>query len=321
MNNIRIKDMSRAKLIQSEYDLAIFSVGYEPRCTHLFDLLERNKINNVLLLTYEESKQHEIHKVNFAHFGQSDVVTLNHSEIKKVYTALIEKVEDLPKDKGILKILIDYSSMSRNWYAAILNYFFNILEIKVELTMVYSCAEYPLNTDFLDFELGDVKVLPGCQGSPITKRKTAGIFMLGFDRIGPLSFYNLLEPDLAFGVVSSPGSLPNYEDLAKDLNSQFIQHQLSNGDNLIGAPIFSVAQTYENLCQLIRPIKNSYNIAIVQFGPKPHLLASTIAGLVFRNVSCIYSEYKRTKAHNVKASGDLVITLIEKAESSSAQIT
>ncbi|CAM3720294.1 hypothetical protein [Pseudoalteromonas maricaloris] len=313
MNNIRIKDLSRAKLTQSEYDLAIFAVGYEPRCTHLFDLLEKSKINDILLLAYEESQQNEMHKLHLANFGINDVVILTHSEIREVYSALIKRVEALSVDKETFKVLIDYSSMSRNWYAAILNYFFNILTIKVEVTMVYSCAEYPLSSDFLDFELGDVKVLPGCQGSPITKKKTAGIFMLGFDRVGPLSFYNLLEPDLVYGVVSSPGSLPNYEEKAREINNQFIQHQLNNGENLIGAPIFSVAQTYENLCQLIRPIKNSYNISIVQFGPKPHLLASTIAGLVFRNVSCIYSEYKRTKHHHVKASGDLVITLIERS--------
>ena len=224
MNDIRIKDLSRVELMQEEFDLAIFSVGYEPRCTNLISLLDEQKINNSFVLSYEESKSEDVHAESlnmFSNYGLTDFVYLNHSDIKEVYSKLIDKITSLSKGKRLINVLIDYSSMSRNWYAAILNYLLNYFEEPLKITMVYSCAEYPLNSDFLDFELGDVKVLPGCQGSSITKRKTAGIFMLGFDRIGPLSFYNLLEPDLAYGIISSPGSLPDYEQQAKDLNANF----------------------------------------------------------------------------------------------------
>lgn len=313
MNNVRIKDLSRSEIMQSQFDLGIFSTGYEPRCTHLANLLNSENIKESLVLSYEESAQNDVHKENenfFRSKGYKNFVTLKHCEIKLAYRSLIQVMDGIESDNDIYKVLIDYSSMSRNWYSAILNYLLNYFDKPIEITMVYSCAEYPLNSGFLDFELGDVKVLPGCQGSSITKKKKAGIFMLGFDRIGPLSFYNLLEPDIAYGVISSPGSLPDYEDKARSINSQFIQHQLKNGENLVGSPIFSVAQTFENLCQLIRPVVDKYNVSIVQFGPKPHLLASVIAGLSFQGVSCIYSEYKRSKPHSVKASGEFVITSI-----------
>jgi hypothetical protein len=43
--------------------------------------------------------------------------------------------------------------------------------------LVYSSAEYPKNDDFLNFELGDVKVLPGCEGSSkLLKRKMRYIY-------------------------------------------------------------------------------------------------------------------------------------------------
>jgi hypothetical protein len=317
MNNLRIKDLSRSEVMLENFDLGIFSNGYEPRCTHLTGLLNSNNVNESLVISYEESALNTVHKANESVFkakGFKNFVTLKHCETKKVYSSLINLMGDLVSQTGIYKILIDYSSMSRNWYAAILNYFLNHFDKPIEITMVYSCAEYPLNNGFLDFELGKVKVLPGCQGSSITKTKKAGIFMLGFDRIGPLSFYNLLEPDIAFGMISSPGSLPDYEETARSINAQFIQHQLNNGENLIGSPIFSVAQTFENLCQIIRPVVDRYNISIIQFGPKPHLLASIIAGLSFKEVSCVYSEYKRSKPHNVVASGELVITTINKLD-------
>jgi hypothetical protein len=314
MNNIRINDLSRSEFLKNEYDLVILTSGYEPRCTHIASLLSgTTRVNDSLVFSYEESKEDPTQIENekkFESFGYDQKLSLNHNEVKKVYQAIIEKLKFVAVDSRPYKLLIDYSSMSRNWYAAILNYLFNFFEHPVEVTFVYSCAEYPINSDFLDFELGDVKILPGCQGSSITKSKTAGIFMLGFDKIGPLSFHNLLEPNLTYGMLSAPGSLPNYEQQARDINAQFIQHQLNDGKNLLCSPIFSVSQTFENLCQLIRPIKDHYNISVVQFGPKPHLLASILAGISFKNVSCIYSEYKRSKSHDVKASGELVVTSI-----------
>ena len=312
-NNIRINDLSRSELINNEYDLVILASGYEPRCTHIASLLPGTRVTESLVFSYEESSKDptQIENENtLKSLGFDKKISFNHNEVKKVYLAIIEKLKFIPVGSETYKILIDYSSMSRNWYAAILNYLLNFFEHTVEITFVYSCAEYPINSGFLEFELGDVKILPGCQGSSITKSKTAAIFMLGFDKIGPLSFHNLLEPNLTYGILSAPGSLPNYEQQARDINDQFIQHQLNDGKNLLCSPIFSVSQTFENLCQLIRPIKEAYNISIVQFGPKPHLLASTIAGISFRNVSCIYSEYKRSKTHDVRASGELVITSI-----------
>ena len=291
----------------------ILASGYEPRCTHIASLLSCTRVIDSMVFSYEESSLDPAQIENekqLESYGFDRKLSFNHNEVKKVYQAIIEKLKFITVGSEPFKILIDYSSMSRNWYAAILNYLYNFFEHAVEITFVYSCAEYPLNSGFLDFELGDIKILPGCQGSSITKSKTAGIFMLGFDKVGPLSFHNLLEPNLTYGMLSAPGSLPNYEQQARDINGQFIQHQLNNGKNLLCSPIFSVSQTFENLCQLIRPIKEHYNISIVQFGPKPHLLASTLAGIYFKNVSCIYSEYKRSKFHDVRASGELVITSI-----------
>lgn len=313
MNDIRVKDLSRAETVDNNYGLGLFTLGYEPRYTFLANILDRSNIKDVIVFSYSESNTGDSHIANKAVFEKLGYAShIDHSNVLDVYKAITNKIEIINISDEPLKILIDYFSMSRNWYAAALNYFLNCYPHIVEIIMVYSCAEYPLNDGFLSFELGDIRVLPGCQGASITKKLKAGIFMLGFDRIGPLSFYNLLEPDIAYGVISSPGSMPNYEEKAKNINSQFIQHHLKDGENLIGAPIFSVSQTFDNLCQLIQPMKEKYNVSIVQFGPKPHILASTLAGLTFRNVSCIYSEYQRTTSHSVKASGELVLTSIIK---------
>lgn len=313
MMKIKLTDISRSELIGSNFDMAIFGLGYEPRCTYVSKLLSTDRINEVLVLSFSESKQNKSRLNSLEVFNRKwanklSVFDLEHSSVQQIYKIIDEHLESLNKEH--IHILVDYSSMSRNWYAAILNFCLRFYKSKITIDLVYSCAEYPKGEDFYNFELGDVKILPGCEGSSITKKRKCAIFMLGFDKIGPQSFFNLLEPELTFGIIASPGALPDYEEQSLLLNSDFIEHQLIDGSNLLRLPISSVAITFENLCQLIQPLRENYNISIIQFGPKPHIIASTLAGLFFENVSCIYSEYGRPKPHDVRPNGEVVITRI-----------
>ncbi|WP_165466423.1 hypothetical protein [Enterobacter cloacae] len=313
MTKIRLQDLSRAEMLDTRYDIAFLGLGYEPRCVYVSKLLDTTNIDDLVVLSFNESAQNKSRLQSFDNLQKKwgaklSLVNLEHSHIHEVYSVLNDKL--LKIDKKEILILVDYSSMSRNWYAAILNYCLKVYSKKIIIDLVYSSAEYPKNDDFLNFELGDVKVLPGCEGSSITKKKKCAIFMLGFDKIGPQSFFNLLEPDLSFGVIASPGSLPDYQSQAESINKDFIEHQLSEGRNLLRLPISSLSITFENLCQVIQPLKNEYNISIIQFGPKPHLVSSTLAGLFFDNVTCIYSEYSRSKPFDIQPNGELVITRI-----------
>lgn len=311
---IKVQDISRAEFLDSSYDVVFLALGYEPRCTYVSKLIDNINVESVVVLAYSENLDNVGRKESNSYFikkwsDKAVYIELAHSNVKDVYKKL-NTLSYNSKD-GKFRILVDYSSMSRNWYAAILNYFIRFSDVEIVIDLIYSSAEYPISEDFYQFELGDIKILPGCEGSSITKKKKCAIFMLGFDGLGPQSFYNLLEPELSFGVVASPGAKPDYEDLALNINKEFIEHQLSNGKNLLRLPISSVSATFEELCQLIQPLRTEYNITIIQFGPKPHLIASTLAGIYFENVSCMYSEYNRSKPHNVVHNGDLVITRLE----------
>ncbi|KFK95000.1 MULTISPECIES: hypothetical protein [unclassified Serratia (in: enterobacteria)] len=310
---IKIVDISRTELLSSKYDIVFLGLGYEPRCTYVSKLLDTNAINEIITFSFVESKDNSSKIKSYEYLlkkwsNKMHTIELEHSNVKEVYGTLNKYLSKIEKDS--IHILVDYSSMSRNWYSAILNYVIRFFPKKVVIDLVYSSAEYPKNDDFYDFELGDIKILPGCEGSSITKKKKCAIFMLGFDNVGPQSFFNLLEPELSFGIIASPGALPDYEKIALNRNKDFIDHQLSEGQNLLKLPISSLSVTFENLCQLIQPLRSDYNISIIQFGPKPHIVASTLAGIFFENVSCIYSEYNRSKPFDVVHNGELVISRV-----------
>ncbi|MDX6019171.1 hypothetical protein SIL08_02555 [Scandinavium sp. V105_16] len=311
---IKVNDISRAEMLEASYDIAFLALGYEPRCTYVSRLLDVDRVKETIIFAYSENLDSINRKESHSFFqkkwsGKEKFVDLAHSNVKEVYSVLNSL--EMVSGECATKILIDYSAMSRNWYAAILNYFMRHSSENVIIDLVYSSAEYPISDDFYQFELGDIKILPGCEGSSITKSKKCAIFMLGFDSLGPQSFYNLLEPELSFGVIASPGALPDYENIALERNKEFIGHQLMNGNKLLRLPISSVSTTFEELCQLIQPLRNDYNISLIQFGPKPHIIASTLAGIFFDNVSCIYSEYNRSKPFEVVHNGDLVIARLD----------
>ncbi len=171
---IKIQDISRAELLSSEYDIAFLGLGYEPRCTYVSKIINFDNVNEVIAFSFIES-ENNISRINSYEYllkkwsKKMHMIELEHSNIKEVYGALSKYLSKI--DKNIIRILVDYSSMSRNWYSAILNYVIRFFTKKVIIDLVYSSAEYPKNEDFYDFELGDIKILPGCEGSSITKKK------------------------------------------------------------------------------------------------------------------------------------------------------
>lgn len=308
---IKVEDISKTELLGSEYDLAFFSLGYEPRCTYVPNIIDNKNISKCIIFTYSENQDSDNRKEALIFFKKkwkdSEMLELSHSNVANVYETLSNNLNSI--NKNDISILVDYSSMSRNWYAAILNYLTQQKDKNILLTLVYSKAKYPLKSSgFYNFELGDIKILPGCEGQSMTKKRKASIFMLGFDEVGPHSFYNLLEPDICFGVIASPGVEPNYEHIALDKNKNFIEHHLNNGQNLLKLPMSSLDITFEYLCQIVKPLNKEYNISIIQFGPKPHIIASILIGLLFKNVSCIYSEYFRSKPFDVVSNGEIIVS-------------
>ncbi|WP_114967539.1 hypothetical protein, partial [Vibrio cholerae] len=205
-----------------------------------------------------------------------------------------------------IKILIDYTSMSRAWYAAILNYLVNFCELKVTIDLTYATAVYK-NLD-LNVELGELRIIPGCEGISLTKRHNAAIFMLGFDRYGPQRLYNLLNPNKCFGIMAAPAATYDYENTCLEKNKDFISHYLGGEDKLIKLPINSIATCYDNMSQMLSPLRSEYNVSIIPFGPKPHILTAILCSFNYPNVTCLYSEYIRKETTKVQSSGDFVIS-------------
>ncbi|HDZ9260172.1 TPA: hypothetical protein RUZ22_003637, partial [Vibrio cholerae] len=163
----------------------------------------------------------------------------------------------------------------------------------VVIDLTYTTAIY--HELDLNVELGETKVIPGCEGISLTKKQNAAIFMLGFDEYGPQRLFNILNPNKIFGIMASPAASYEYEEECIQRNKNFIMHNLGGEENLIKLPINSLSSCYEHMTQILSPLCRDYNVSFIPFGPKPHILTSILCSFNFPNVTCMYSEYIRNK--------------------------
>lgn len=308
MNKLHVDDLSIGELSQTKYDIALFSCGYEERCIDVATRLKNHNIENVIILAFDQHQEDPVRVESLNYFSENwsnfQLLEISQREISSIQKKLSEIIGSLHRND--IKILIDYTSMSRAWYAAILNYLVNFCEVKVTVDLTYATAVYK-NLD-LNVELGELRVIPGCEGISLTKRHNAAIFMLGFDRYGPQRLYNLLNPNKCFGIMAAPAATYDYENTCLEKNKDFISHYLGGEDKLIKLPINSIATCYDNMSQMLSPLRSEYNVSIIPFGPKPHILTAILCSFNYPNVTCLYSEYIRKETTKVQSSGDFVIS-------------
>lgn len=308
MNKLHVDDLSIGELRQSKFDIALFSCGYEERCIDIATRLNKDNIDNVIVLSFDQHKEDPVRVDCLNYFIENwrniKLLEISQREITEIQKSLSKTIKKI--NKNDINILIDYTSMSRAWYASVLNYLVNFCDTKVTVYLTYATAVYK-NLD-LNVELGELRIIPGCEGISLTKKHNAAIFMLGFDRYGPQRLYNLLNPNKCFGIMAAPAATYDYEKTCLEKNKDFISHYLGGEDKLVKLPINSIATCYDNMTQMLSPLRSDYNVSIIPFGPKPHIMTAILCSFIYPNVTCLYSEYIRKETAKVESSGDFVIS-------------
>jgi hypothetical protein len=313
----RVSDLAFDRLSHSYFDLAVFASGYEERCTHLAEQLDLSLVPRRLLFGFSEHADASQRLANSialeSRIGVPQTM-LAHDDERGVFEAL-NQIELPPKIP--LEIFVDYSSMSRTWFNAILNYFkYGIDQRPVSLTFAYTVGEHQDLAqsswgDETDFKIEEILCLPGLEGGPLRLHSTVAILGFGFEWIAPFSACEQLEPDLVYAFAADPGAFPDYGQAAIDRNSRFIAEYLRS--KVLRLPLRSVEKTFRALAELILPFRRNSNVVLVPMGPKPHVLSCILLASRFREVSCLYAKGSRSRPIRVRAAApdDVVLTRVE----------
>lgn len=289
----RVQDIQISNVLSEHYDLAIFASGFEQRCVHLAHKISVSHLKKIAIFGFSESNSNQSRLANDTFFRsnfQQEIMMVEKTDDAGIYKFLNEWKFSIGEQKDV-KILVDYSSMSRIWYTAIVNWItFQNQYNGIHIDFSYTIAEY--KEEFSPLITENIIALPGYEGGTISQSKTVCIFGLGFDGPAALCAYDRIEPDIVHTFIASPAVFEAYPIKTLEANSVLIEQ---SGTKVIHLPLQSVENTFRYLGELVSTYVNNSNITFIPMGPKPHILACLLVSARFKEITCLHVNGIREK--------------------------
>jgi len=311
MPDFVVKDLVLDDVVRKNYDLAVFASGYEERCTQSIKALDRDRFTEVLVVGFEKivlpelRQQHD--RVFLQRAGQQP--TVEDQDLPIVLAKrLTDAVNRATQERRLARILVDYSSMRREWYGFILAFLCHLADpgVEVEIHFLYSFGVYPPGYDrAIEAEvLESIVPLAGMEGLSASRPNSIAIFGLGFSPVAGLGALERLQPDKVYCFFASPGSTDENIAIAKRCNERLIKR---SSRDLLGLSLESLSSSYRGLCELVWPFVDRYHINILPMGPKPHVLASMLVAHTYKPVGCLYGKVRHPTESNIVGNGEYCI--------------
>lgn len=306
MKPLRVLDTDIETVQGQSYDFALFASGYESRCVYVQSLLDPKSVSHPLVCGFVQEANHERRKRHdeiLEERWKCRPTLVDSNDEKPIYTHLSKYACNLQRS---IRILVDYSSMSRLWYTAVLNWArFASAGKEVVIDFVYAIGQYAEAEQ--DMVIREMVSLPGCEGRAYRLRESVAVFGLGFQGLATLCVLDQLEADTVYAFLASPGVSDDYVLRAKQVNGQLISNRKMRA--VVDFPLGSVESSYRGLAEIIAPHRTDGEITLVPMGPKPHVLASVLVAMRFPEVACLRVS-GAPDPRDVQVTGDVVATRV-----------
>lgn len=303
IKNVINIDISEIK--SRTFDLAIFASGYEQRSSHLARFINKSLVENYMILGFSEHNKNEIRKDNdnFYTNNYSEPIVLSSSDEKEIYKELNKFFKKL-SHKSSMSILIDYTSMSRLWYAGILNFIKFQTNLEVEVYLNYSVGQY--NDNIYSYTYKSINSLPSHEGSLCSNTRTILILSVGFYPELAQSVIEEIEPNDIIGVLSIPSLKQDYEE--RSLKSKkYLEQDIYKW---INCPINDLENIFRTYAEIASNNISEKDVLFLSLGPKIFTLASILVSQRFEQVTCLYLKSEYNDLNNVYATGDYICNKI-----------
>ena len=272
------------------FDLAIYACGYEVRSS---SLLERDiKIRKKIALTFKNTngKQFKENLRKFKNYG-FQIEEVGVKSFEKIFNILNGCLTDFNSDSLPVKILIDYSSMTRYWYATIINFFKYVCKYDVDLYFIYNKALYK-PTSFDDVEI-EVEPMDFISRVSYPEKPIALIICLGDQLIQSAGLKEYYDAEQVYYFYADNENSERILEINKSI--------IENDRNLIPFVFDDLSSTRYLLDKLVEKLKMNYRVVIAPCGPKPFSLVSLIIASFSYDVDVWRIGLKSPKMTNRKA--------------------
>lgn len=281
MNFVSSRQISFESLDQHSLDLIIASSGYESRSINLAEMLNAacsaKKVamgfaGGRILSRFENDQR-------LIDLGYELIDEKEHkfSEIENRIKALIES-----KKNNEVEIFIDYSSMSRDWFAGVLHTVrcSTFPKGRVKIYFGYSHATFGNPTiGTANAKIGPIK---GFSALGLPSMPTALIIGLGFEAQKALGVKEYIDPAETFIFYTDPATDERFVDALMDNNKDVLG--LIPAKNIFNYPADDMLKCSEKLSGLCVGLAGRYRVILAPLGPKPFSLLCMIISLRLRNI-------------------------------------
>ncbi|TXJ28975.1 MAG: hypothetical protein E6Q24_04675 [Chitinophagaceae bacterium] len=282
MRLVNTSNVSPAVLSQINFDLVIVASGYESRARYLAEQYAI-EASSKLALQFLEHSNDAVRMENDIFF-QSNGFSFTQISGNKAQVVGEILLSFLSSDfKNEINILVDYSSMSRVWYAEIIRIlrdYSPTADCSVNVFFSYSFSEFIEPPDEMIFNRY-VGPIPGFYSISVPSRPSALIIGLGYieSRAFGLAEYFDVDPILFLGESST--------------RQEFFDKVVANNRRLIDAvdvkniyyfPVNNLVYTETLLNHLCRDLISKFRVVIAPCGPKPFTLLSLLTSLRLNDV-------------------------------------
>lgn len=283
--DLKFAQQINTEILQNlKIDLFIASSGFESRSTSLakkLQLIDPKKV----VIGFKEKKMESKRKLNDIEFESLGFIP-NEFEASEGSSDdiinILDKIIIHNEYQSKLNILVDYSCMTKVWYATIINYFRNktIFALEVNLIFSYTPAKYSKPQDPLPNQY--IGPIPGIFRISSTNKPTALIMGLGYEKYRAKGLSEYIDPEIAYAFYPDPSFDKKYVMDIKHNNDDLLD---SLGEsNIFKFPINDLKATESALTSLYFSLRDKYKIILAPLGPKPFALLSLLLSSKYADV-------------------------------------
>ncbi len=265
---------SMRELQGKHFNLVLVASGYEKRSTTLIESLEYTA-DRQIAFAFSEKKNvfHREENDNFFLSRNFELITVSGQDAEIIKNFLIDYFT--VSSEEYIEILIDYSCMTKIWYATLINFFIeSTYDVKyVSTFFAYTPAGFNLTKKGKPVKVADSLI----HKEPVkfkTIKPLALIVGLGIEHKKAEYIVKKLKPAQLILMYADPAIEKGYVEAVLRNNRNLIESVEIR--NLLNYPLEDMEVTTEILTSLCLILRMKYNIIIAPAGPKVFSLLSLL---------------------------------------------
>jgi hypothetical protein len=283
MKMIQIKQLHFTEISKKPFDIFIASSGFERRASHQASRYF-GACPQKIALGFSKENTDPIRIQNDTIFNNSNFVIMivdGEDTRCSILNEITNQIVEIAKSKGYANIYIDYSCMTKNWYAYLL---YNINQLNntelIKLTFGYT---HSIFVPFNGTQTLNRVVMPlfGYCSLSVPSKPTALIIGMGNEpaRISGLKEYFDAIPFLFYTDATYNPCFS--KEIEKNSNEILAE---TRKENIFQYPIHDLIYTFNLLDNLCNVLLDDYRVILAPCGPKPFSLLSMIVSLKSDNL-------------------------------------